>query len=349
MTYQEKYLKYKKKYLELKGAGLNELPSDVLDKIILYTKDKENCKDIFKDINRPTFNAIHWGYLETRIPTIKTTGLNLNNPQSVTCELARQDQIDACNSYRNRCKLKHLFNKYRPGQAIPDNFDVDTLNEILLHTVILDNPERDNDIASLISFGATERRIPNDAFFNKNLTNVIIPNFVTSIGEYAFFHNQLTNVIIPDSVTSIGDYAFQDNKLTNVIIPDSVTYIGSLAFSMNNLTNITMPKYITSINYGTFWKNNLKNVIIPDSVTDIYGMAFCINQLINLNIPNSVTSIGKEAFSMNNLTNVTIGNSVTFIGIHAFINNPLTNVTIPRIFESTINQYFDNLERITYT
>ena len=33
MSYQEKYLKYKKKYLELKGAGLNDLHSDVLDNI----------------------------------------------------------------------------------------------------------------------------------------------------------------------------------------------------------------------------------------------------------------------------------------------------------------------------
>ena len=44
------------------------------------------------------------------------------------------------------------------------------------------------------------------------LTSVIIPNSVTSIGNYAFGHgNQLTSVVIPDSVISIGEGAFYGN------------------------------------------------------------------------------------------------------------------------------------------
>ena len=45
---------------------------------------------------------------------------------------------------------------------------------------------------------------------NKNVaTDIIIPNSVTSIGDYAFYDcSSLTSIVIPDSVTSIGDYAF---------------------------------------------------------------------------------------------------------------------------------------------
>jgi hypothetical protein len=45
------------------------------------------------------------------------------------------------------------------------------------------------------------------------------------------YHGPGGNVIIPDNVTTIGDYAFSYcSGLTEVAIPDSVTTIGSGAF-----------------------------------------------------------------------------------------------------------------------
>ena len=43
-----------------------------------------------------------------------------------------------------------------------------------------------------------------------SLTSIIIPNSVTSIGEYAFYNcTGLTSITIPESVTSIGGGAFK--------------------------------------------------------------------------------------------------------------------------------------------
>ena len=171
--------------------------------------------------------------------------------------------------------------------------------------------------------------IGKEAFKEKQLTSVTIPNSVRTIGEGAFSGNQLTSVTIPDSVISIGNNAFNKNQLTSVTIPNSVTSIGGGAFYGNRLTSVTIPDSVTSIGYDVFRNNQLTSVTIPNSVRTIERRAFLGNQLTSVTIPNSVTSIGDAAFSGNQLTSITIPDSVTSIGERAFNNNQLTSVTIP--------------------
>lgn len=66
-----------------------------------------------------------------------------------------------------------------------------------------------------------------------SLTQINIPDSVTSIGSNAFYNcYSLTQINIPDSVTSIGEGAFgYCYSLTQINIPDSVTSIESYAFS----------------------------------------------------------------------------------------------------------------------
>ncbi len=82
------------------------------------------------------------------------------------------------------------------------------------------------------------------------MTSIVIPDGVTSIGSYAFEGcSSLESITIPDSVTSIGDSAFYDcSSLTSVTIPDGVTNIGGFAFdNCSSLTSITIPDSVTSI------------------------------------------------------------------------------------------------------
>ena len=73
----------------------------------------------------------------------------------------------------------------------------------------------------------------------EEITNLVIPNSVTKIGDWAFSRcDGLTSITIPNSITSIGDWVFSDcTSLTSVTIPDSVTEIGNVAFA--NCTSLT--------------------------------------------------------------------------------------------------------------
>ena len=156
--------------------------------------------------------------------------------------------------------------------------------------------------SSLKSVTVTGGNILYGAFYNcKGLTNITIPNSVTSIGGSAFRGcTGLTSITIPNSVTSIGDHAFYGCRgLTSITIPDSVTSIGSSAFwYCSGLTSVTISNSVTSIDEGAFRDcSGLTSVVIPDSVTSIGYEAFdgC-SGLTSIIIPDSVTSIGARVF-----------------------------------------------------
>ena len=167
---------------------------------------------------------------------------------------------------------------------------------------------------------------------NTEITDLVIPNSVASIGSHAFsWCSSLTSVTIPNSVTSIGSHAFSDcSGLTSVIIPNSVTSIGSSAFSWcSSLTSVTIGNSVTSIDGWVFYGcRGLTSVTIGNSVTSIGEYAFVgCSGLTSVTIPNSVTSIGYCAFHLcSGLTSVTIPNSVTSIGGGAFNCDNLATV-----------------------
>ena len=200
-------------------------------------------------------------------------------------------------------------------------------------------------------------------------TNLIIPQGVTSIGNYAFYGcSGLTSVTIPNSVTSIGNYAFYGcSGLTSVTIPNSVTSIGSYAFQYcSGLTSIDIPSSVTSIrNYTFIGCSGLTFITIPNGVTTIGSSAFYgCSGLTSLTIPNSITSIGNDAFSscsgLNKVIvddiaawcNISFDNNSSnplFYAHHIYSDNDteITNLVIPQGVTSIGTYAFENCSGLT--
>ena len=166
--------------------------------------------------------------------------------------------------------------------------------------------------------------------------NTIIPDDVTSIGNFAFEGcSDLTTITIPASVTSIGNGVFADcsNLATMTVeagnkVYDSRNGCNAIIEKESNTLVVgckgsTIPNDVTSIGDQAFSGcDGLTTVTIPASVTSIGTGAFnSCTGLTTVTIPDGVTSIGDQTFNnCTGLTTVTIGSGVTYIGYDAFYN-----------------------------
>lgn len=140
----------------------------------------------------------------------------------------------------------------------------------------------------------------NYSWVKEYVTDLIIPDGATYLGGFRGF-SSLTNISIPDSITTIGSFAFYDCiSLENITLPDNIEYISDNAFEntafFNNPDNwednvLYMNKYLIrakngisgtyAVKQGTtviaefafYGCKTLKNLIIPDSVNMI---GYCV-------------------------------------------------------------------------
>ena len=203
------------------------------------------------------------------------------------------------------------------------------------------------------------------AFQNKNITSVIIPETVRKIEQFAFAYNStLTHIEIPKSVTSIAsqvvsgcslpdDEAFiykrnadgSEDKTNligyggankNPVIPEGVTRISYRAFYNCGLLSVEIPNTVTTIESSAFLQNNLTHIDIPDSVRNLVGTAFNNNKLVDEDafIYARKSGGGEDrtkviGYGGANRTNVVVPDGVLEIGSQAFSYCYIYKITLP--------------------
>ena len=114
------------------------------------------------------------------------------------------------------------------------------------------------------------------------------------------FAMQITNVTLPDGLTSIGARAFYNcSSLASINIPESVTEINMLAFFYcSSLTSVVIPEGTKSLFQTFMGCESLSSVVIPASVTSLTFNTFsgCVSLKEITNYATTPQSVEEDVF-----------------------------------------------------
>lgn len=165
-----------------------------------------------------------------------------------------------------------------------------------------------------------------------SLQKIQIPSNIKTIGNYTFESSGLTEITIPDSVTTLGKGVFYTcPQLKTAWIGDGVTEIRRGMFRENpKLQSVRLPAGVTKIELDAFkYDTALESIALPEKLKEIEPYVFCATGLKKIKLPSSLQSIGESAFAgCGQLSVVTGGENVTYMGPQAFEQCPIKNVVI---------------------
>lgn len=221
-----------------------------------------------------------------------------------------------------------------------------------------------------------------------HITKVLIPESVTEIKTEAFYSCGLTEVELPDNITSLDEGVFKScHSLAHIILPKNLKHIGEIAFwDCRLLTSIELPVGLRTIGRDIFGSClKLQNIHIPASVEQIEGsIAFEAGNIkritvapenlhyhadelgvlytkdfsILLQVPHTITGhydisnetqiiSGNSFRGCKKLSSVTIGQKVRTIEFQAFNScTSLTAITLPKSVKEVGYSAFFNTQNL---
>ena len=180
-----------------------------------------------------------------------------------------------------------------------------------------------------------------------NLTEIIIPDHITTLEDRCFFSCENVNKIqigrgvkiippyafmgsgenvslqIGDNVEEIGNNAFDYCDIVQpVTIPSSVKKIGALAFYGTNMDEVTLPEGI-EIGFGGFRGAGIERLTLPADIKLGDGVFSSCLFLSTLTISEGVKSLPEATFAVcGSLRKINFPASVEYIGPRVLINCP---------------------------
>ena len=195
--------------------------------------------------------------------------------------------------------------------------------------------------------------------------SVVIPSkingcSVTSIGAYAFSGKDISSVIIPDTVVSLGNYSFYNcSKLKTVTLSKNLSSEksgGYLFYKSKNIEIVNVPENMADPSFVDHFNYHTNTVVQGSSVTSAYKLDYKISDhqieitsftkttsasAVGVIIPSTingynVTSIGKFAFyCCDGISSIVMPDTVISLGDYSFSTcSNLKTVTLSRNLSS---------------
>lgn len=167
---------------------------------------------------------------------------------------------------------------------------------------------------------------------------------VVAIAERAFEYSEVTEVILPSTLTSIGAYAFQYSPLLgqltipggvsrletcvcrgctglqSVTLLGGVVVVGKMAFTKcTQLADVRLPESLGVIDVGAFLGcTALREVVIPPYVGLINDYAFCRCGITSFSFPDRMTTLSEGVFqNCAELTTLRLPAQLSEVGCYA--------------------------------
>lgn len=151
--------------------------------------------------------------------------------------------------------------------------------------------------------------LPYECFqYCSNITNIDLSN-IQEIFTSVFESSGLTNVVLGENLTFIGDKVFSNTKLTSITIPSKVTSISlAICYNIKTLMKAIFKGNITTINNGAFYNctslsqfDLRNNTAVPTlaSTSSLGHASGC-----KIVIPNSLYDTWTTATNWSGLTDV---------------------------------------------
>ncbi|HHW95298.1 MAG TPA: leucine-rich repeat protein [Mogibacterium sp.] len=188
-------------------------------------------------------------------------------------------QTEKFDSVRLPVYLKKIGNNAFRESGLEDVVFPEELEEIGTSAFLM------NNLSSVI-LPDSVNSLGNGAFAtNPKIERINLSSSLTEIPAAAFgcsdpvnYMPNLTEIEIPDSVTTIGNNAFAGNNFRSIVIPESVTSIGNYAFSTKNYLRdpctLTLPEGLQTIGRYAF-RNKVINIVkLPTTVNKLYANVF---------------------------------------------------------------------------
>lgn len=291
---------------------------------VLYSKNKKILKSYpqgKKDTSFTISDTIEQGYIKNSYIKTLTLGANINQIFSI--------ELSNLSAYKVSSKNK----TYSEIDGVLFSKDKKTL---------IQYPDKKG-----LSYQVPEGtiKIGNSAFFNKNLTNIVLPHSLRVIGRNVFSGTDISKITLPANITYFSTDTFDNTKITHINVDADNQIMSSLdgiVYTKDSSQllywpearaeeNLEFPENLTVLDFSKI-KNpeKAKTIIIPKSLTSIINTGNNSLKEVKLAAGNNSFALSQGILYTSNLTEIKLYPN----------NNPITKIILPEQVVTIHKQMF---------